>query len=61
MKKIVRAAKKKISTARVSDLVANLRAVIREGREQALRSVDVVQVQTCWVIGRHIVEFEQGG
>ena len=26
-----------------------------------LRSVDVVQVRTCWGVGRHIVEFEQGG
>ena len=26
-----------------------------------LRSVDVVQVQTYWHIGQHIVEFEQGG
>lgn len=23
--------------------------------------MDVVQVQTCWQIGRHIVESEQGG
>jgi hypothetical protein len=23
--------------------------------------VDVVQVRTCWEMGRHIVEFEQGG
>lgn len=29
--------------------------------EHALRAVDRVQVQTCWEIGRHIVEFEQGG
>jgi DUF1016 N-terminal domain len=26
-----------------------------------LRHVDVVQVQTYWQIGRHFVEFEQGG
>ncbi|RFC52853.1 MAG: putative nuclease of restriction endonuclease-like (RecB) superfamily, DUF1016 family [Verrucomicrobia bacterium] len=26
-----------------------------------LRAVDVVQVRTCWGVGRHIVEFEQGG
>ena len=26
-----------------------------------MRAVDAVQVQTCWEIGRHIVEFEQGG
>lgn len=27
----------------------------------ALRAVDAIQVQTCWEVGRHIVEFEQGG
>jgi predicted nuclease of restriction endonuclease-like (RecB) superfamily len=42
-------------------LLENLRAVIREARQQALRAVDLVQVQTCWLVGRHIVEFEQGG
>jgi hypothetical protein len=25
------------------------------------RSLPGIQVQTCWEIGRHIVEFEQGG
>lgn len=23
--------------------------------------MDVLQVRTCWSVGRHIVEFEQGG
>jgi DUF1016 N-terminal domain len=36
-------------------------AVITQARKQVLRHVDVVQVQTYWQIGRHIVEFEQGG
>ena len=47
--------------ASLSALLENLRAVIREARQQALRAVDVVQVRTCWLVGRHIVEFEQGG
>ncbi len=42
-------------------LLAQLRAVIRESRQHALRAVDVVQVQACWAMGRHIVEFEQAG
>ena len=42
-------------------LLANLRAVILEARRQAITAVDVVQVRTCWVVGRHIVEFEQAG
>lgn len=42
-------------------LLDALRALIQNGRQQALRAVDMVQVQTCWGVGRHIVEFEQGG
>ena len=42
-------------------LLGELRGLIREARQQALRAVDQVQVQTCWEVGRHIVEFEQGG
>jgi predicted nuclease of restriction endonuclease-like (RecB) superfamily len=44
-----------------SHLVGQLRALIRGARQQALRAVDLVQVRTCWEVGRHIVEFEQGG
>ena len=42
-------------------LLAELAELIRQARQQALRAVDTLQVQTCWEIGRHIVEFEQGG
>jgi predicted nuclease of restriction endonuclease-like (RecB) superfamily len=42
-------------------LVGQLRELIRDARGRALRSVDAIQVRTCWEIGRHIVEFEQGG
>ena len=42
-------------------LLHNLRGLIQQARQQILRTADVVQVQTCWEIGRHIVEFEQGG
>jgi hypothetical protein len=42
-------------------LLRSLRGLIQEARQQVLRAVDVVQVQTCWEIGRHIVEFEQNG
>ena len=38
-----------------------LRHLIADSRQQVLRAVDTVQVQTYWHIGRHIVEFEQGG
>ena len=42
-------------------LLHDLREFITESRQQVLRAVDVVQVRTCWGVGRHIVEFEQGG
>jgi len=44
-----------------AELLDALRALIQQGRQQVLRAVDMVQVQTCWEVGRHIVEFEQGG
>ncbi len=45
----------------MQDLLSQLRGLIASARTQALRAVDVIQVRTCWEIGRHIVEFEQGG
>ncbi len=43
------------------ELLHSLRELIQGARQKVLRAVDAVQVQTCWEIGRHIVEFEQGG
>ncbi len=42
-------------------LLAQVRSLIQDARQRALRTVDAIQVQTCWQVGRHIVEFEQGG
>lgn len=44
-----------------SKLLASLQAVIHAARRQAVRTVDVIQVETSWSVGRHIVEFEQAG
>lgn len=53
---------KSLSTgADLAPLLGTLRQLISEARSRALRSVDVIQVQTCWQVGRHVVEFEQGG
>jgi predicted nuclease of restriction endonuclease-like (RecB) superfamily len=49
------------ASATMSELLDQLRTLIQDARQQALRAVDVVQVRTCWEVGRHIVEFEQGG
>ncbi|PUE30424.1 hypothetical protein B9Z39_00290 [Limnohabitans sp. JirII-29] len=45
----------------ITPLLGSLRQLIAKSRQQVLRAVDVVQVQTYWHIGQHIVEFEQGG
>jgi hypothetical protein len=42
-------------------LLRDLGELIRQSRRQALRTVDAIQVRTCWQMGQHIVEFEQGG
>lgn len=49
------------TSAAPPELLDALRGLIQRGRQQALRAVDMVQVQTCWEIGGHIVEYEQGG
>lgn len=49
------------ASADLAPLLGTLRQLISEARSRALRAVDVIQVQTCWQVGRHIVEFEQGG
>lgn len=47
--------------SQLASLVGNLGELIRQARQKVLRTVDTIQVQTCWQIGRHIVEFEQEG
>lgn len=49
------------TTPDLQALLGSLGELIRQARQRALRAVDTVQVQTCWELGRHIVEFEQGG
>lgn len=45
----------------IPPLLEALRGLIVQARQKVLRAADTTQVQTCWQIGRHIVEFEQGG
>ncbi len=44
-----------------SDLVDKIGGLLAKGREQAGKAVNTILLQTYWLIGRHIVEFEQGG
>lgn len=50
-----------VAPVNLDGLLDQLRTLIAQARQQALRTVDVIQVRTCWEMGRHIVEFEQGG
>ncbi|MBA9078270.1 MULTISPECIES: PDDEXK nuclease domain-containing protein [Rufibacter] len=42
-------------------LVQQIGSLLDAGRAQAGRAINTILVQTYWQIGRHIVEFEQGG
>ncbi|MGN8345246.1 YhcG family protein [Pseudomonas sp. SMV71] len=46
---------------KLAPLINELGELIHQARQKVLRAVDTLQVQTCWQIGRHIIEFEQGG
>ncbi|MBL0842024.1 PDDEXK nuclease domain-containing protein [Pseudomonas mediterranea] len=46
---------------KLAPLINELGELIQQARRKVLRAVDTLQVHTCWQIGRHIVEFEQGG
>ncbi|SFW80219.1 Protein of unknown function [Pseudomonas sp. NFACC09-4] len=45
----------------LAPLIGELAELIRQARQKVMRAVDTLQVQTCWQIGRHIIEFEQEG
>jgi len=42
-------------------LLANISTLIEEGRKVAVRQVNTALVATYWLMGRRIVEYEQGG
>jgi predicted nuclease of restriction endonuclease-like (RecB) superfamily len=42
-------------------LINEIGELLAKGREQAGRAVNTILVQTYWQIGKHIVEYEQGG
>jgi predicted nuclease of restriction endonuclease-like (RecB) superfamily len=42
-------------------LINEIGELLAKGREQAGKVVNTILVQTYWQIGRHIVEYEQGG
>ena len=42
-------------------LVDQIGKLLNNGRQQAIKSVNNLLVQTNWLIGQYIVEYEQGG
>jgi predicted nuclease of restriction endonuclease-like (RecB) superfamily len=50
-----------IEQSKYTALINQIGGLLQKGREQVAKSVNTILVQTYWLIGRHIVEFEQGG
>lgn len=44
-----------------NELIGKIGGLLQQGRQQAVQSVNTILVQTYWLIGQHIVEFEQKG
>jgi predicted nuclease of restriction endonuclease-like (RecB) superfamily len=61
MKKSLSRVGAKTRSFQLKGLLGSLRVIIQQARQQAIRAVDMVQVRTCWEVGQHIVEHEQGG
>jgi predicted nuclease of restriction endonuclease-like (RecB) superfamily len=50
-----------IEKSKYQNLIKEIGGLLQIGREKVARSVNTILVNTYWLIGRHIVEFEQGG
>src|ERR1700741_340416 len=44
-----------------SDTLADVVVLLEEGRQTAARSINALMTATYWLVGRRIVETEQGG
>ena len=44
-----------------TDVVADVKQIIEQARKQAYASINALMIQSNWLIGRRIVEEEQGG
>jgi len=51
----------KIEKVPYQQLISAIGNLLQQGRQQAAQSVNTILVQTYWLIGQHIVEFEQKG
>ena len=44
-----------------TDIIADIKQIIEQARKQAYASVNTLMIQSNWLVGRRIVEEEQGG
>lgn len=44
-----------------TDIVADIKQIIEQARKQAYSTVNTLMIQSNWLVGRRIVEEEQGG
>jgi hypothetical protein len=50
-----------VENVKYSRLIDEIGNLLQKGRAQVAQSANTILVRTYWFIGRHIVEFEQGG
>ena len=50
-----------IEQSKYTTLINEIGALLQKGRERTAQSVNTILVQTYWLIGKHLVEFEQDG
>lgn len=48
-----------LEQSKYTNLINEIGSLLQMGREQASQAVNTILVQTYWLIGKHIVEFEQ--
>ena len=44
-----------------TDIIADIKQIIEQTRKQAYTSINTLMIQSNWLVGRRIVEEEQGG
>jgi predicted nuclease of restriction endonuclease-like (RecB) superfamily len=50
-----------LHTKDYTKLITDIGALLKQGRQQAATSVNTILVQTYWLIGQYVVEYEQQG
>ena len=50
-----------MQTYNSTDIIADIKHIIEQSREQAYASINTLMIQSNWLVGRRIVEEEQGG